>query len=97
VIFAELEYPGHYADVHRELESFLPERFTRVESGLQGDSYFWVFDGGEKVAIDTFTSMKHQVKSNSPGPHVLNVIRILELKYQVKAFDPPELEGHEDA
>ena len=55
------------------------------------------FDGEVKVAIDTFSSMKHQVKSEKPGRHVQKVIEALQLKYKVKVYERPELEGHEDA
>jgi hypothetical protein len=96
VIFAELQYSGHYEDVHRELEVFLPQHFLQVESGIQGDSWFWIHDGEEKVAINTFTSMKHQVKCVSPGKHVQRVIEALRAKYEVRVYDSPELEGHED-
>lgn len=95
MIFAELKYPGHYAEFHDELESFLLRRFSYVESGLQSDSYFWIFDGNEKVALDTFTSMKHQVKCAAAGPLVRNVIIVLYEKYELELYDPPELEGHE--
>ena len=96
MIFAELQYAGHYEDFHPELQAFLAQRFRRVESGLQADSWFWVLDGDEKVAIDTFTSMKHQVKSASPGAHVQAVIDALRTRFEVRIHDRPELEGHED-
>ena len=97
MIFAELQYAQHYSDLHDELLALVLRHFSRVESGHQGDSWIWVLDDGEKVAIDTFTSMRHQVKSASPGPHVQNVIEALRLKYRLVVYDPPELEGHEDA
>ncbi|WP_277878116.1 hypothetical protein [Leptolyngbya sp. FACHB-261] len=40
MIFAELDYSGHYADFHRELEVFLPQHFLQVESGIQADFWF---------------------------------------------------------
>ncbi len=72
MIFAELEYQKHYSDVHAELLAVVDKHFSRVQSGLQGDSWIWIFDGEEKVAIDTFTSMKHQIKSAKAGAHVRN-------------------------
>lgn len=75
----------------------LRRHFSRVESGQQADSWFWILDGGEKVAVDTFTSMKHQVKSASPGAHVDAVLDVLRGSYALQPCDPPELEGHEDA
>lgn len=96
MIFADMDYPSRYEDFHGELVSFLTAHFTHVESGLQGDSYCWVLDGGEKVSIDTFDAMKHQVKSTRAGPHVQNVISTLQQRYKLKVYENPELEAHED-
>lgn len=96
MIFAELQYPQHYSDFHDGLLAFLRKHFLQVDAGHQGDSWIWILDGGEKVAIDTFTSMKHQVRSAKPGPHVQKVIRILQSEYSVRIYQTPELEGHED-
>ena len=74
----------------------LKQRFSNVESCLQGDSYIWVLDGAERVAIDTFTSMKHQIKSPKSGEHVQKVIAVLKEKYKLNVYGKPELEGHED-
>jgi hypothetical protein len=96
MIFAELEYPGHYADIHHELLAFVRARFAEVESGLQGDSWIWITEGGEKVALDTFSSMKHQVKSPTPGRHVENVITAIKAKYAIRRYEEPEWEAHDD-
>jgi hypothetical protein len=96
MIFAEMQYQEHYDDVHDELLALIAAHFSHVEAGHQGDSYVWVLDGEEKVAIDTFTSMKHQIKSPKGGPHVQKVIDTLRLKYVVNAYASPELEGHEN-
>lgn len=97
MIFAELQYAEHYSDMHDELVAFVAQHFPRVRSGHQGDSWIWILDGADKVAIDTFTSMQHQVKSASSGPHVQDVIDALRSKYRLKVYDPPDPEGHEDA
>jgi hypothetical protein len=95
MIFAELEYQKDYSEMHAELVTFARSRFLLVESGIQGDSWIWILDGGEKVQIDTFTSMKHQVKSAKPGPHLQNVIEALRGTYQMKVYESPMPEGHE--
>ena len=95
MIFAELEYSAEYEDFHAELKRYLAQHFKHVESGLQGDSWFWIFEGPDKVAIDTFSSMKHQVKATSPGPLVRRVIAVLRLAYGVREYSCPELEPHE--
>ena len=77
MIFAEMTYDRHYSDVHPELLTWVERHFSNVQAGLQGDSWIWILDGAERVAIDTFTSMKHQIKSRTPGPHVQIVIDTL--------------------
>jgi hypothetical protein len=96
MIFAELRYPDRYEDFHDELLAFVRTRFADIESGLQGDSWMWIMDGDEKVALDTFSSMKHQVKLPKPGPHVEKVIDALKEKYEITIYGAPELEAHED-
>lgn len=96
MIFAELQYEGHYGDQHEALVALLGQAFRQVRSGYQGDSWVWVMDGGEKVAVDTFTSLRHQVKSPRPGPHVQRVLAALQGAWALSLFDPPAWEGHED-
>jgi hypothetical protein len=95
MIFAELQYLEHYDDFHPRLEGLLKKHFSHVESGQQGDSWFWILDGEDKVAIDTFTSMKHQIKAAVPGAHVRAVIDALRTAFEVRIYDAPEREGHE--
>jgi len=97
VVFAELIDKRHYSDVHEELRALVNQYFGTVQSGLQGDSWIWIFEGREKVALDTFTSMKHQVKCRTPGPHVERVIEVLRSAYELAVFDGPEREPHEGA
>jgi hypothetical protein len=96
MIFAEMIYESEYGAVHSELLAHLLMSFKRVQSGLQGDSWLWIDDGVERVQIDTFTAMKHQVKSSKAGPHVQAVIDVLINKYKLRIYEQPELEAHED-
>ena len=96
MVFAEMEYQKHYSDFHAELLAFIGKHFSQVQSGLQGDSWIWILDGEEKVAIDTFTSMKHQIKSPKAGVHVRKVIETLARQFEVKGYAEPALEAHED-
>jgi hypothetical protein len=89
MIFAEFQYADDYADMHPRIVELMEERFSKVQSGLQGDSWIWITDSDEKVAIDTFSSMRHQVKSYSAGPLVQRVIDALRVKFDVKVLDPP--------
>ena len=95
VIFAELDYDCSYDEAHDQLSSVLRRSFSMVEDGHQGDSWIWVHDGSVKVAIDTFSSMKHQVKSELPGEHVQRVLDALGRHYRLLIKNPPEPEGHE--
>lgn len=97
MIFAELEYSEHYDEMHAALVAFIESKFEKVESGHQGDSWVWIFSGGNKVAIDTFSSMKHQVKSDKVENELLRVvIDTLQKQYKLKIFNNPEPEAHED-
>jgi hypothetical protein len=93
--FAELEYDSHYSDMHDVLLTLMKEHFTDIRSGLQGDSWIWIGDGEVRVTIESFTSMKHRVKSDKPGPHVQRVLEVLQSRFRVRIWDPPEPEGHE--
>jgi hypothetical protein len=95
MIFAELDYQEHYSDFHPGLLAFVSKHFSQVQSGLQGDSWIWILDGEEKVAIDTFTSMRHQIKSPKAGAQVRLVIETLLRQFEVKVYEVPEPEGHE--
>lgn len=96
MIFAEMEYPGEYWEFHEELKQYLSKNFESVEHGLQADSWLWIHIDKNKVAIDTFSSMKHQVKSAEPGAHVQQVISVLQDKYKITVYSAPKLEGHEN-
>ena len=96
MIFADMQYDKDYWNFHDELKVYLSTHFSDVECGLQGDSWFWIHDGDTRVAIDTFSSLKHQVKSDRPGPHVDRVMQMLGLKYKLSNYPSPVLEGHED-
>lgn len=95
MVFAALDYPERYEDKHAELVAFVKSRFPTVNSGFQCDSWIWIYLGDEKVAIDTFSSTKHWIKSSRPGPHVDKVIQALRATYSVRVYPAPESEPHE--
>ena len=97
MIFAELQYEQHYSELHSALVEFIGSKFQNIDHGLQGDSWIWIFENGEKVAIDTFSAMKHQVKSNASNREFTNkVIEALATRFQLVVFPAPEIEPHED-
>lgn len=93
IIFAELQYDEHYADVHAGLLAHLGQHFSPLKSGLQGDSHISIMHDGQEVMVDTFSSMKHQVKAGKAGPHVQSVIDVLRLKFDLLVYDTPFEEG----
>lgn len=96
MIYAELQYEEHYSEVHSGLVDFLKLKFPNLESGLQGDSWIWIFDGNEKVAIDSFSSMKHQVKCSSPQSKLVDrVIDVLSSQYSMEVYQKSKLESDE--
>lgn len=97
MIFAQLVYPECYQDIHDGIRSFIEDRFEQVESGLQGDSWIWIWIENDKVEIDTFSSMKHQIKSSRAGSHVDSVIDALKSRYTIHEYPNPEPEPHEDS
>lgn len=92
MVFAELDYPEDYTDFHHRLAGHLHGAFRSVQSGLQTDSWFWVFLSEDKVRIDTFESMKHQIKSARDGLHVQQVIASLQSAFQVTVYPRPRPE-----
>ena len=79
-----------------KLLTFIKKYFLNVESGLQGDGWIWVINGSEKVSLDTFTSMRFQIKSSQNSREfVEKVIEVVRKKYSVRVYVRPELEIHE--
>lgn len=92
-----MQYEQDYSEMHCELVEYLKSKFSDIQHGLQSDSWIWVFEGNEKVAIDSFSSMKHQVKSETLDSDLIEqVIATLSERYKLVRYDNPELEPHED-
>lgn len=97
MIFGEIIHNEHYSVFYPKLLSVIKSRFGNVQSGLQGDAWIWILDGNEKVALDTFSSMKFQIKSDKRGGKLLEeVIELLQKEFQFHIYDEPVIEGHED-
>ncbi len=96
MIYAELHYDEHYSEVHSRLVEILKSEFPDLQSGLQGDSWIWIVEGNEKVEIDSFSSMKHQIKSSSPQAKLVQrVIDTLSKGFCLEVYEKPLLEPHE--
>ena len=82
MIFADMEYQSDYSDFHSELVTFIEHNFSNIKSGLQCDSWIWIFEDDDKVAIDTFSSMKHQVKCESPNTKLVKLLSFPPVSFQ---------------
>ena len=97
MVFAELSYQGHYSDYHDAIVNCLLSEFPGLQQGHQGDSWIRIGEEADKVTIDTFYSMKHQVKAADPeNPLLRLVLDQLQTVFEVTLFDPPFAEPHED-
>ena len=97
MIFAELSYPGHYSDQHDPIVECLLPAFPDLQHGHQGDSWIWIGDGEGKISIDTFYSMTHRVMASGPDNPILEpVLEQLSSRFELKRFEPPQPEPHED-
>ena len=91
MIFGEIVTEKNYCDFYPELLYFVQHHYENVESGIQGDAYIWIKDKNEKVALDTFTSMRFQIKSSQRGGTLLEgVINLLESSFSLYIYDEPE-------
>lgn len=97
MLYAELRYDQHYSDMHDPILAVVQARFDNVEHGHQGDSWIWIHRNGQKVAIDTFSSMLHEVKADAASAELAaDVIEVLSVRFEVRVLPEPELEPHED-
>lgn len=83
--------------MHQVLVDFIEKRFSNVTSGHQGDSWIWITGEGDKVEIDTFSAMHHQIKSPFENSQlVYQVIDALATEFSVRVLPVAEPEPHED-
>ncbi len=96
MIYGEIKIDESYYDFYYELLTYIRKNFKNIESGLQGDAWIWIKSNNEKVALDTFTSMRFEIKSSTKrGVLVQEVIEILKKQYPLFIYDEPEYEAHE--
>ena len=91
MIFAEMVNSEDYGDIHDELVAYLKTSFSEIQHGHQGDSWILITYRNEKVWVDTFTSMKHQIKPAQNGALVQKVIATLSVQYPLRIYETPEL------
>jgi hypothetical protein len=83
MIIGEILHEEPYDDVFYDLLKPIENNFQNVESGIQGDAYIWIFENGEKVSLDTFTSLRFQLKSQqSRGFLTEQVLSIIKTQFK---------------
>ena len=97
MVVAELRYEGHYDDQHQAIVDCLLDVFPDMQNGHQGDSWIWIGEDHNRISIDTFYSMTHQVKAADPNNPLLEQVLVkLQSSFEVDVFNTPEAEPHED-
>lgn len=96
MVFAELRYPGHYSDQHDAIVECLINIFTELQHGHQGDSWIWIGEGEDKVSIDTFYSMTHQIRASTRDtPLLAPVLDQLQLSFDIEIYREPQPDPYE--
>ena len=96
MIYGEIETDKSYFAFYDELLAYVKKNFKDVESGFQGDAYIWIKNPNGKVSLDTFTSMRFEIKSDkNNGTLVQDVIKTLQKQYPLSLCTKAELEAHE--
>lgn len=97
MIIGEIESSESYYDLYGKLLEFIKIHFRSVESGLQGDAYIWIASEGEKVSLDTFSSMRFQIKANASSSSLAKlVVNALKKQFAVQLYPEPICESHEE-
>ena len=97
MVIAELRYEGHYSDFHDAIVECLIAEFPDLQHGHQGDSWIWIGEAPDKVEIDTFYSMMHQVKAaDRQNPVLSRVLDRLQSCFTLEIFANPVKEPQED-
>lgn len=97
MIYAEIVSNESYYDTFPKLLGLIEQHYSSVESGVQGDAWIWININNERIALDTFTSMQFQIKSNSEaGILVEELLTKLKKGFKLKIYETPEPEAHDD-
>lgn len=94
MIVGEIVQEQHYADVFQDLLELISTVFANVDSGIQADAWIWIFENDEKVSLDTFSSMRFQIKvDKEPSVLLGKVLSVLEDKYKLYIYEEPDTES----
>ena len=97
MIIGEIESSDGYHDLYDKLLEFMKIHFRNVESGSQGDAYIWITNKTEKVSLDTFSSIRFQIKADASSSSLVKlVVNTLKKQYTVQLYPEPISESHEE-
>ena len=96
MIFARLIYNEHYDEYHRAVVSCLKQKFPDLQEGHQCDSWVWIIQGKEKIEVDTFYAMRHEVRARQDSQLLRSVIAQLQTQFDVEVLDSPEEDPTDD-
>ena len=86
IAFAVIEHSQSYHEFHDELLDYVKGHFSQVESGIQGDAWIWITQEEQKVAVDTFSAMQFEIKSDDNNELLQSVIDTIRKKYPVRLY-----------
>ena len=84
--FAVIEHSQSYHEFYDELLDYVKRHFSQVKSGVQGDAWIWITQAGQKVAVDTFSAMQFEIKSDDKSELLQSVIDTIRKKYPVRLY-----------
>jgi superoxide dismutase len=87
--FAIIEHSQSYSEFYDELLDYVKRHFSQVKSGIQGDAWIWIMQDGQKVAVDTFSAMQFEIKSDDKSEFLQSVIDTIRRKYPVRLYARP--------
>ena len=87
--FAVIDHPESYYDAYDVLLAHIRQHFSDVQSGVQGDAWIWIFEDGEKVAVDSFYAMQMEIHADADSPLVQKVIDLVGEIYPVRRYEEP--------
>ena len=90
-IYAQISTYKAYEDIHHHLVAILENKFGKVESGLQGDSWIEIRDSDERITLDTLGAMTHEIKAPTNDSKLVRiVIDYLREFYTIDEYNEPE-------
>jgi hypothetical protein len=84
--FAVIEHSQSYHEFYDELLDYVKRHFPQVKSSVQGDAWIWIAQGEQKVAVDTFSAMQFEIKSDDKSELLQSVIDTIRKKYPVRLY-----------